>query len=211
MFKFSEIAEDFDEHIKGQLFWHEDFLKHFLPEIASVYMEPESVVYDFGSSTGNVEIALQNKIDEKNIKFRPVEKCKEMVDLYKGKSNVINCDFLNLELEEFSFSTCILSLCFVHPSKRKAFIEKLKRKCKVGGSFIILEKFINYSGYLGTALNRVTWKNKLENGESLEMIINKELSLSGVQYPLSEVEVKDFKIIWAYGDFRSYIWSKEIE
>ena len=43
------------------------------------------------------------------------------------------------------------------------------------------------------------------------MVINKELSLSGVQYPLDESEVKDFKIVWAYGDFRAYVWGKNHE
>ena len=66
MFDFAKAAPTFNEHIKGQLFWHEHFLRHFLPEIASVYMEPDSVVYDFGASTGNVGLALRDKIKERN-------------------------------------------------------------------------------------------------------------------------------------------------
>jgi tRNA (cmo5U34)-methyltransferase len=79
----------------------------------------------------------------------------------------------------------------------------------IGGAFVVLEKMKSRGGYLGTALNRVTWRNKIENGESLKMVINKELSLSGVQYPLSEKELEGFELIWAYGDFRAYIWVKE--
>jgi len=208
MFQFEKIADQFDDHLKGQLFWHKDFVNHFLPEIASVYMEKDSYVYDFGASTGNVEIALSNMIDERNVGFVPVEKCFEMSEKYKGnKGRLIIGDFLHIPIQEYSFATSILALCFVHPSKRKSFIEKIKSKCKVGGAFIILEKMINFEGYLGTALSRVTWRNKLEQGESIKQVVNKELSLSGVQYPLQESELEGFRLIWAYGNFRSYIYT----
>lgn len=208
MFQFEQIADKFDDHLKGQLFWHKDFVNHFLPEIASVYMEKDSYVYDFGASTGNVEIALSDMIDERGVSFVPVEKCFEMSEKYKGnKGRLIIGDFLHAPIQEFSFATSILALCFVHPSKRINFIQKLKSKCKVGGAFVILEKMTNFDGYLGTALSRVTWKNKLEQGESIEQVVNKELSLSGVQYPLHESELEGFKLIWAYGNFRSYIYT----
>ena len=209
MFEFSKIAEKFDEHLSGQLYWHSNFVNHFLPEIASIFMAEKTNVYDFGASTGNVELALSNMVNSRSINFIPVEKCKEMAERYKGTSTVVLGDFLSVYMNEFSFATCILSLCFVHPSKREDFIDSLKSSCMVGGAFVILEKMKSKGGYLGTALNRVTWKNKLQNGECIEMVINKELSLSGVQYPLSEKEVEGMELIWAYGDFRAYIWIKE--
>jgi tRNA (cmo5U34)-methyltransferase len=210
MFKFDDVAGSFDEHIQGQLFWHRDFITRFLPEIASYYMEAHSVVYDFGASTGNVELALKGKCVERSVDFRPVEKCPKMAEAYKGdRSRLVVDDFLRVELEEFSFATSILALTFVHPSNRPAFIARLKAKCKLGGAFVFLEKMTNYGGYIGTALNRVIWSNKLSQGESLDMVVNKELSLSGVQFPLSENEVAGFKLLWAYGNFRAYIWEKE--
>ena len=209
MFEFSKIAEKFDEHLSGQLYWHSNFVNHFLPEIASIFMAEKTNVYDFGASTGNVELALSSMINSRSINFIPVEKCKEMVERYKGESGVVLDDFLDLYIEKFSFATCILSLCFVHPSKRETFIECMKSSCMVGGAFVILEKMKSKAGYLGTALNRVTWRNKIQNGECIEMVVNKELSLSGFQYPLSEKEVEGMDLIWAYGDFRAYIWIKE--
>ena len=108
MFSFSEIADEFDDHINSQLFWHLDFLNHFLPEIASVFMQTGSVVYDFGASTGNVEMALKEKINERNVEFVAIEKCKEMINNYKGdKSNVFMNDFLKTKLKSFSFATSI--------------------------------------------------------------------------------------------------------
>ena len=172
-------------------------------------MAEKTNCYDFGASTGNVELALSSMINSRSINFIPVEKCKEMAERYKGESTVVIGDFLTVFVNEFSFATCILSLCFVHPSKREDFIDSLKSSCMVGGAFVILEKMKSKAGYLGTALNRVTWRNKIQNGECIEMVVNKELSLSGVQYPLSEKEVEGMDLIWAYGDFRAYIWIKE--
>lgn len=209
MFEFSKIAEKFDEHLSGQLYWHSNFVNHFLPEVASIFMAEKTNCYDFGASTGNVELALSSMINSRSINFIPVEKCKEMAERYKGDSTVVIGDFLSVFMNEFSFATCILSLCFVHPSKREDFIDSLKSSCMVGGAFVILEKMKSKAGYLGTALNRVTWRNKIQNGECIEMVVNKELSLSGVQYPLSEKEVEGMELIWAYGDFRAYIWIKE--
>jgi len=209
MFEFSKIAEKFDEHLSGQLYWHSNFVNHFLPEVASIFMAEKTNCYDFGASTGNVELALSSMINSRSINFIPVEKCKEMAERYKGESTVVIGDFLTVFMNEFSFATCILSLCFVHPSKREDFIDSLKSSCMVGGAFVILEKMKSKAGYLGTALNRVTWRNKIQNGECIEMVVNKELSLSGVQYPLSEKEVEGMELIWAYGDFRAYIWIKE--
>lgn len=209
MFEFSKIAEKFDEHLSGQLYWHSNFVNHFLPEVASIFMAEKTNCYDFGASTGNVELALSSMINSRSINFIPVEKCKEMAERYKGESTVVIGDFLTVFVNEFSFATCILSLCFVHPSKREDFIDSLKSSCMVGGAFVILEKMKSKAGYLGTALNRVTWRNKIQNGECIEMVVNKELSLSGVQYPLSEKEVEGMDLIWAYGDFRAYIWIKE--
>lgn len=209
MFEFSKIAEKFDEHLSGQLYWHSNFVNHFLPEVASIFMAEKTNCYDFGASTGNVELALSSMINSRSINFIPVEKCKEMAERYKGESTVVIGDFLSVFMNEFSFATCILSLCFVHPSKREDFIDSLKSSCMVGGAFVILEKMKSKAGYLGTALNRVTWRNKIQNGECIEMVVNKELSLSGVQYPLSEKEVEGMELIWAYGDFRAYIWIKE--
>lgn len=210
MFKFSEIADQFDDHLSGQLYWHNDFVNHFLPEIASVYMSQFSTVYDFGAATGNVELALSDMIQDRKIRFFPVEQCSQMINLYKGdKYNILHGDITHITMENFSFATSILTLCFVHPSKRENFLNEVKSKCLKGGAFLLLEKMKSKRGYLGSALNRVTWRNKMENGESIENIVDKELSLSGVQYPLSESELEGFELVWAYGDFRAYVWTNE--
>ena len=90
MFDFAKAAPTFNDHIKGQLFWHGDFLRHFLPEIASVYMEKDSIVYDFGASTGNVEVALKEKIEERNIPEHLASDYTYHVTLKKSLEGVIN-------------------------------------------------------------------------------------------------------------------------
>jgi len=117
MFQFEKIADQFDDHLKGQLFWHKDFVNHFLPEIASVYMEKDSYVYDFGASTGNVEIALSNMIEERCVNFTPIEKCVEMADRYKGnQERLIIGDFLHIPIQFTLLMTIIATV--IHLSTR---------------------------------------------------------------------------------------------
>jgi hypothetical protein len=67
---------------------------------------------------------------------------------------------------------------------------------------------MNKEGALGTVFNRITWREKIQTNQSLEQIIGKEMSLSGVQYPLYLSEVEDMVPIWQFGDFRSFIYIK---
>jgi tRNA (cmo5U34)-methyltransferase len=210
-FSFDNVADSFNEHLTGQLPWYDNFMDSFLPEFASFFIRKNSIVYDIGASTGNVEKRLENILLSRNIDFRPVEYNRAMAKNYQGQHwKLIVADFTEIVFSNFSFLTSILSLSFVHPYRRFGVLKSIKESCEFGGSFLILEKFNNRSGYIGTVFNRITWSNKLKAKEKLENIVNKELSLSGVQYPLDESEVADMDLIWQYGDFRAYIYRKNI-
>lgn len=206
-FSFDLVADDFNTHLTGQLPWYESFMNGMLPEIASFFIRNESIVYDFGASTGNVQKRINNLVILRQAKFFPIEQNKKMINsYYNKKTNVINSDFTKIQLEEYSFATCILSLSFVHPHFRSSFLSKIKQKCEKGGAFLILEKFSNRGGTLGTIFNRITWANKVSSNQDLNMIVEKELGLSGVQFPLSDEEVFDMDLVYAYGDFKAYLY-----
>ena len=208
-FDFTNVADKFENHIKGQPLWYDLFVTNFLPEFLSFFIRNNSTVYDLGAFTGNIEMQLNDIISNRNINFIPIEKNDSMIFNYKGnKDRIVKKDILSIKYKKFSLCTSILTLSFLHPSKRKYLLRELKNKVEIGGAIIILEKFQNKSGIVGTIFNRITWKNKLNNKEPLEDIINKELALSGSRYPLLKKEIKGFKLIWAYGDFKSYIYIK---
>lgn len=208
-FNFDKVADHFNEHLTGQLPWYDSFMDNFLPEFASFFIRKGSVVYDLGCSTGNVEARLEKILLSREIDFRPVEQNRSMVKNYSGQYwKVIVADFTEIILTKYSFLTSVLALCFVHPYKRANILKHMKESCEDGGAFLILEKFTNSGGYVGTVFNRITWANKLKAKESLDNIVNKELSLSGSQYPLEESEVSDMELVWQYGDFRAYVYRK---
>jgi ubiquinone/menaquinone biosynthesis C-methylase UbiE len=208
-FDFSDVAGNFNTHLTGQLPWYNQFIDGMFIEFARYFCRTGSVVYDFGASTGNIETAIGDIISDRDIDFIPVEQNISMIQNYMGdKSRVIQEDILSVELKPFSFASSILCLSFVHPSKRYEFLLNAMRVCEVGGAFVILEKFMNKEGALGTVFNRITWREKIQTNQSLEQIIGKEMSLSGVQYPLYLSEVEDMVPIWQFGDFRSFIYIK---
>ena len=208
MFNFDSVARNFNAHLTGQLPWYDGFMDGFFPEVASMFVRPCSLVYDFGASTGNVEKRMLDIIKERDVLFTPIDNNVEMANNYQLTTKVTIAELAEIEIKPYSFSTSILTLSFLHPSKRGQFIQMLKDKCEVGGAFLILEKFVNKGGLTGTLFNQVTWRNKLEAKEPLEQIIKKELGLSGVQFPLSDDEVEGMQLVWAYGDFKAYLYVK---
>jgi tRNA (cmo5U34)-methyltransferase len=209
-FNFSNIAHKFHQHLKGQLPWYENFMDDFFPEFARYFIKPESIVYDLGASTGGVELRLEDIIESRKVDFRPVESNDAMIKNYLIKDrHVIKADASTLFYDNFSFCSSILCLSFIHPSQRSELIMNLKNSCIHGGGILILEKFQNSAGVIGTIFNRITWRNKIDSKQPLKDIVSKELNLSGVQYPLFEYEVEGFQLVWAYGDFRAYLYVGE--
>lgn len=207
-FNFDMVADNFISHLTGQLPWYESFVNGMLPEIASFYVRADSRVYDFGASTGNVQARINPVLLSRNADFIPIEKNQKMIENYWGKQSkkVLQADFTTTVLSPYSFATAILALCFVHPHFRGDFISEMKKNCEKGGAFLILEKFENRGGSLGTIFNRITWANKISSNQSIEMVVDKELGLSGVQFPLSDSEVEGMDLVYAYGDFRAYLY-----
>jgi len=210
-FNFDSVADHFNTHLTGQLPWYDTFMDGFLPEVASFFIRNNSRVYDLGASTGNVEKRISPFLLDRNIDFTPIEQNREMVKNYKGQDwKVVNSDFTEVALQPFSFSTSILAMSFVPPLKRIKFISELCEACEVGGAILFLEKFVNTSGVVGTIFNRITWRNKLDAKEPLQQIVDKELGLSGVQYPLYPQEIPaSSHLIWSWGDFRAYLYVQE--
>ena len=209
---FSTVADSFESHISNQLPWYHAFTQNILIEFARWYIAPNTVVYDIGASIGNVEMALEPILSERNIKFVAIEENIDMVTNYQGdSSNLYIGDALGYLYDPYSFCTSVLTLSFIHPSKRRVFIEQLKQKCMVGGAFMIVEKFFTDHSEIDTIQHKIVWKAKTEHFSS-DAIIEKEFSLSGAQYPLRKSELGDgFVCVWQYGNFSAYIFTKETE
>ena len=103
---------------------------------------------------------------------------------------------------------CFLSLMFVPVRHRETVIRNMKCALAPGGAIIVVDKTEPKEGYTGTVNYRLTLAAKYKAGATPEEIIRKELSISGLQRPLSAVELSGFVEFFRFGDFVGAVWEK---
>jgi tRNA (cmo5U34)-methyltransferase len=209
-FTFQGIAGEFDSHVRGQLPWY-DTVKNIVCFIIRSYLQNHGIIYDIGCSTGNIARRLLNTVNGRDYKIIGIDREQKMLDLYPKdeKTQTFRADCVTFDYEPFDVGLLFLTCQFLDVNIRKEFLEKLYRIKKKGGIIIIIDKFINGStdAYFNSVMNKFNMLLKLENGLTAEDILNKELSLTGVQFPLSKHEELPGKQItfFAMGDFRGYV------
>jgi tRNA (cmo5U34)-methyltransferase len=77
-----------------------------------------------------------------------------------------------------------------------------------GGALLIFDKVAARPGYLGSVVYRLTLAAKYEAGALPDEIIQKELSLAGVQRPMGEEELVGFTPIFRFGDFAGWLFER---
>ena len=86
---------------------------------------------------------------------------------------------------------------------------RLREKCIPGGAIIVFDKLEPIGGYASTVFYRLTLAGKKASGTNADEIIEKELSLSGVQRPITEDQLAGDFINWfKFGDFSGYLIEK---
>ena len=98
---------------------------------------------------------------------------------------------------------------FIPTSKRKDFILKLRNNLRPGGAIVVFDKCEPASGYVATVLWRLALAGKAAAGVDAKEILEKELSLSGVQRPISASEIDPATEIFRFGDFAGWIIEKK--
>jgi tRNA (cmo5U34)-methyltransferase len=204
-FETKEVANGFDRHVREQLPWYDlatDALKH----VARHYIPENGLVYDIGASTGNIGRALQSVLEARNAKLIGIEPSEEMCKIYDAPGDVICTKAEDYIFEGFDLAVVFLSLMFVEPRKRVPLMTKLRHACRPGGAIIVFDKLEPTAGYVSTILYRLTLAGKRAAGVDANEIIEKELSLSGVQRPITEDQLAGCFVNWfRFGDFAGYI------
>lgn len=208
-FKDKDIVDKFEDHVTSHLPWYSlatDLVKY----IAENYLPEDGILYDIGASKGNVTRALMDLIETRSIRATSFDSSIEMCEKWEGVGDIFNIDIEEVD-GSFDVAICYLALMFNSVSKRRNILEGLYTQVREGGCVIIVEKFeIEEGGYASTIQRRITMRGKLDRGVSAEEIVDKELSLSGVQRPLkaSELSLFDASEFFRFGEFRGYILTK---
>jgi len=209
-FKTEEIASEFDTHVREQLPWYElatDAVAH----LAKHYIPNNGVVYDIGASTGNIGKSINDVLIARKAALIPIEESKEMAERYNGPyiDNLVVSDVLNTEIEDFDVGIIFLTLMFLPVSIRYKWVASFYDKTRLGGAIIIVDKVETERGYLGTALGRLTLLGKVKNNVPKNEIIDKELSLAGIQRPITPYLLPGDPVeFFRYGDFAGWVIEK---
>ncbi|WP_454021182.1 class I SAM-dependent methyltransferase [Azospirillum sp. Marseille-Q6669] len=204
-FEKAEIAAAFDRHVREQLPWY-DLATGAIAHIARHYIPTGGLVYDIGASTGNIGRALSETLKDRRARLVAIEAAAEMVARYDGPGEVMQADAMAFDFEPFDLGVCFLLLMFLPVSRRAAFVQKLRQRIKPGGALIVFDKCEAATGYPATVLWRLTLAGKVSAGVDPAEIVAKELSLGGVQRPITADIVGGDAIEWfRFGEFAGWL------
>lgn len=198
---FTDVKDGFDDHVRKQLPWYE-FASKCVAFIARHYIPTKGgVLYDIGASTGNITKELSDTIKERNVRCISVEENEDMANNFSGCGHLVVKPVQDIVIEEFDVAIIFLTMMFVPYSERDAVMAKLKEKMRKGGAIIIVDKVADEGGYLGVVLRRLTLFWKAVSGVPSDDIVEKEISLAGVQRPTN----REGKLFLKFGEFEGWI------
>lgn len=207
-FRDREVAAAFDAHVREQLPWY-DLATGAAAHLARHYIPQGGLVYDIGASTGNFGRAIAATLKARDARLVAIDNAPEMAERYEGPGEIVVADATQYPFGEYDVAVCFLVLMFLPPAKRRDFLRLLVTRIRPGGALIFVDKEAAPSGYLGTAMHRITIAGKIAAGADPAKVIDKELSLSGVQRPLSprfvQTVVPEAVEFFRFGEFAGYI------
>ena len=211
---FDDFAEDFDSHVREQLPWYE-LVTESVAFIARNYLPKNGLVYDIGCSTGNMTKALLGLIEEREASILGIDPEDSMIQAYSRFLTDSNVQVSQANAEDFAYGSydvavVMLTAMFIPFASHKTFLHKLYKNLNEGGAIIIVDKVTDETGYFSTVLKRLTMYWKLEKGARAEDILSKELSLSGVQRPMSSQLLHNYqaKQFFQLGEFKGWVIEK---
>lgn len=207
-FETAGVAAGFDRHVREQLPWY-DLATNAITHIARHYIPENGLVYDLGAATGNIGKALESVLEDRNAKLIGIEPSAEMIKRYDAPGEIICAKGEEADYEAFDLAVVFLTLMFIEPRKRIQLMNKLYHACRPGGAIVVFDKLEPVGGYLSTVFYRLTLAGKRAAGVASDEIIEKELSLSGVQRPITESQLGSSAYLWfKFGDFAGWIIEK---
>lgn len=204
-FETAGVAAGFDRHVREQLPWY-DLATNAITHIARHYIPDGGLVYDLGAATGNIGRAIAPVLEDRGAKLIGIEPSAEMVKRYDAPGDVVCAKAEDVDYEAFDLAVVFLTLMFIEPRKRVQLMNRLRHVCRPGGAIVVFDKLEPAGGYLSTVFYRLTLAGKRAAGVGADEIIEKELSLSGVQRPIAEGQLGEGGYLWfKFGDFAGWL------
>lgn len=203
-FATADIAESFDRHVREQLPWY-DLATGLVAHVARHYIPRGGLVYDLGASTGNIGRALASTLEARDARFIGIEAEPAMADSYSGPGKLIIENVVDFVFEPFDVAIAFLLFMFIPVANRGELFGRLVEHMQPGGALIVVDKQEVPGGYLGTVVHRMTLAGKAATGTPAADILAKELSLSGIQRPVSENWPPGGHEVFRFGEFAGWV------
>ena len=204
-FETTGVAAGFDRHVREQLPWY-DLATNAVTHIARHYIPEGGLVYDLGAATGNIGRAIAPVLQDRSARLIGIEPSAEMVKRYEAPGEIVCAKAEDVHYEPFNLAVVFLTLMFIEPRKRIQLMNHLRQACRPGGAIVVFDKLEPVGGYLSTVFYRLTLAGKRAAGVAPAEIVEKELSLSGVQRPIVEGQLGGEAYLWfKFGDFAGWV------
>ena len=149
---------------------------------------------------------MADTLKQREASLIALDNAPEMVAIYDGPGECIAADIGSFPFQPFDVAVAFLTLCFVPVASRPGLVAALMENVRPGGALVIVDKFEAPAGYMGSMLHRLTIAGKAATGTPAQDIIDKELSLSGIQRPLASAPGLE---VFRFGEFAGFVWSPE--
>lgn len=202
-FEFDEsVASVFDDMLVRSIpFYNEQIA--LIVDFVQPYLQEKSVVYDLGSSTGNVLISLAQKICTHCVLYG-LDNSQAMIHQAKLKAQAygIPISFLQEDFLKFEFLPCRAVIAnytmqFVRPIQREKMIKRIFLALEQGGVFFMGEKMISADKSLDKAMIDRYYLYKSRQGYSQTEITQKREALENVLVPYTQEE--NFSMLYDAG------------
>lgn len=204
-FESAAVAGGFDAHVREQLPWY-DIATFGVVHLGSHYLPTGGRAYDIGAANGNIARAFDAVIANRGIDFVSIEAAREMAKTWKAPGRLIVADACDVPLEGADLIVSFLTLIFITPAKRRALIERIKASLRPGGAFIAVERMAPEAGYPALGMTRMTLAHKLAAGAQPAAILEKELSLVGIQRPMPREAFDGCREWFRMGHFSGWLY-----
>ncbi len=208
-FKNPQIAAHFDKHVREQLPWY-DLATGIVTHVGRHYLPEGGTVIDIGASTGNIARALEPTLKARKAHLLALDNAADMLDRYDAPGTPVVADARTYDFAaaDPDLIVAFLVLMFLPVADRAGVIARLKAAVRPGGAVIVFDKMQARGGHVGSVIYRMTLAAKYEGGAPPDEIIAKELSLAGVQRPMSDDELPGFEPIFRFGDFAGWLYER---
>ena len=187
------VANSFDDHVSKSVPLYREG-HHLTCALSDFFVKPGSRVYEIGSSTGTLTMALAKHNGHKaDSSYVGIDVEADMVAKAQDKARAAGLsqvsfvadDIMAMDLEPADLIVAYYTVQFIRPSVRQQLIDKIYRALHWGGAFVLFEKVRGPDARFQDIATSLYHDYKLEQGYDAEEIVSKSRSLKGVLEPFS--------------------------